>query len=221
MNANNEDKNKLSIDTPLDDFSVYSQKERRAAHLERKRAGDEIHNEVVRQGLESAAIWTTGAAAISLYLHQSRRSALYNNVRPAYKIFLVTLVGTAAFFTRTDISSMNEDRKFSAQYSIHKPSEQALEEGVDISTPFSWTKEGIKASLLRNRYALVGGIWALSMGGSLLYNYRRKDINTSQKVINSRMTAQSAVLLGLAAFAGVSAMNVAPPKNISIESKRY
>ncbi|KAJ3207060.1 hypothetical protein HK099_000363 [Clydaea vesicula] len=203
MNANNEDKNKLSIDTPLDDFSVYSQKERRAAHLERKRAGDEIHNEVVRQGLESAAIWTTGAAAISLYLHQSRRSALYNNVRPAYKIFLVTLVGTAAFFTRTDISSMNEDRKFSAQYSIHKPSEQALEEGVDISTPFSWTKEGIKASLLRNRYALVG------------------DINTSQKVINSRMTAQSAVLLGLAAFAGVSAMNVAPPKNISIESKRY
>lgn len=53
-------------------------------------------------------------------------------------------------------------------------------------------------AIKNNAGKIILGSWFLAVGGSLLYNWRRKDLTTGQKVVNARVTAQIAALSGLA-----------------------
>ncbi len=106
-----------------------------------------------------------------------------------------------------DRSAMRIDREFAEKYSITKPEPTTHDVSILTSaanTKFTWTQEGVKAWAIRNRFEIVGCLWIGTMGGALFYNFSRGDISTAQKLINARMTAQSAALFGIISFGLVS-----------------
>ncbi len=94
---------------------------------------------------------------------------------------------------------MEADRAFAMRYAINR---DAFDKADTIrkeeqDKPFDFTQEGIRTAFLRNKYAIVAGMWTATVCSTLLWNFKRKDINFSQKLINMRMTGQSAALIGL------------------------
>lgn len=88
------------------------------------------------------------------------------------------------------------DRRFSQQFSI---SEAAP---VPAYKPLDFNLESLKDWSLRHRYQIVGYGWAAMAAGTLLYQWKRKDIRPSQKIINARLSSQVLALVGFGAIAG-------------------
>lgn len=180
---------------------------------DRAKVQDKIHAWVLKEGAKSGLIWFTGVALLSLGLHRgygpTKLTSNYNRIRPAYKTLIPILFGTGAFFTRTDIAAMEADRAFALQYAVNKDEilAQQQEELAAYDKPFEITQEGISNYLWENRFAIVGGIWATTVIATLAYNFGRKDLKLSQKLINARMTSQAAALAGMVAFGAAASMN--------------
>ncbi len=186
--------------------------ERLRAHKEREALKEEINTYVINEGIKTAAAWGSGAA-ISLALHNkigpANMVSFYNRrISLPYKVMLVAVVTTAAFFTRTDIAAMEADRAFALRYAVNREAflKHLEEEKKANNHPFDLTKAGISSFVQKNKYLIVGSLWSSAVAGTLMYNFSRKDISTSQKLINARMTGQAAALLGVAAFGAASAM---------------
>ena len=103
---------------------------------------------------------------------------------------------------------MEADRAFALRYAKNREDflKMREEEMREHQAPFDLTQAGIKSAFLNNKYLIVGGLWSSVVAGSLIYNFGRKDISTSQKLINARMTGQAAALLGVGAFGAASAL---------------
>lgn len=168
--------------------SVLSKSKDRAAHKERIEAGESRDLKVLKHGLFYSSIWGLGASGLSFYLHKT--SNWYRKKQPALKVFWPILVFTGSFFVVADWEQVEQDRLFTSKYSIHDIKEKSKSD--------DW--------IHNNRYMLMGSLWATVMGASLAYNWANPRIPRAQKIINSRMVAQSAVLLGLVGFAAVSSL---------------
>ncbi|KAJ3084187.1 hypothetical protein HK102_000738 [Quaeritorhiza haematococci] len=198
--------------------TVYSTVEKGAARRERENIKDDIHDYVVWEGTKAGLTWGAGATLASLALQQKvgpqKLVNLYSGIRPAYKIFLVAVTGLGAFFTRADKAAVEADRIFANKFAINADvvQKEDMEALAEYERPFEWTQQGIKNLLIRRRYEFMGLLWTGTMAGSLLYNFSRKDIAMSQKLINSRMIAQSAALAAFVGFAGVA--QIEEPKKI-------
>ncbi|KAJ3269687.1 hypothetical protein HDV01_001115 [Terramyces sp. JEL0728] len=126
-------------------------------------------------------------------------------------LFILCMIPTAAFFTVTDVEAMNADRRFAQQFSVSKSDELQ-----QVKT--SMTAEDWKKKFWENKNSIVGYTWLGLMSASLVYNFRQKNINFTQKLINSRLIAQSGALLGIAAL-GIMAINM--PKEESVVVDKY
>eukprot|EP00475_Leptophrys_vorax_P032087 TRINITY_DN49190_c0_g1_i1.p2 TRINITY_DN49190_c0_g1~~TRINITY_DN49190_c0_g1_i1.p2 ORF type:complete len:102 (-),score=6.79 TRINITY_DN49190_c0_g1_i1:179-484(-) len=69
------------------------------------------------------------------------------------------------------------------------------------SDPYS--VEGIRAWVVENKIKAVGSLWASSVAGSILYNFRKPGEKMSVKLIHARLHAQG---LTLAALVGAAAV---------------
>jgi hypothetical protein len=167
---------------------------------------DEIHNKVVKQGLWAAAGWGSGGLLFHLGLtHYSPRYAKHTI---PFKLFVLCMIPTAAFFTVTDRSAMYEDRAYSAQFSVTTPD--------DFKQPIApeFGKLPIREYIKENQYSLVAGMYASLIAGSLAYNFARKEISFTQKLINTRMVGQAGVLVAIGAIA---ALNLKKEKQVSVD----
>lgn len=86
---------------------------------------------------------------------------------------------------------MHADRAIAQQHSVTR--NDAPEADNRVFTLGRWTND--------NKYLVLAATWALSMGSALAYNFTRKHIPLSQKLINSRMIAQTLALVGMSALA--------------------
>ena len=99
---------------------------------------------------------------------------------------------------------MEADRAFALRYAKNK--DVFLVSSEEKDEPLDWTRDGIRHAFLKNKYLIVGGVWVSVVVGTLVWNFGRRDISRSQKLINARMTGQAAALLGVVAFGGVNAL---------------
>ena len=160
-----------------------------------KEIEDQVHHKVVQQGLYSAAFWGTGA--ITGHLLLTKFNSRYRKHTFPFKLFVLLMVPTAAFFTTTDVAAMEEDRKFALQYSLSKP-DPIQSAAMDLKEA-NW-----KQYLRDNQFSLVGYTWLALVGSTLAYNFAKPQITLQQKFINARMVSQAGALLGIVAVAALS-----------------
>ncbi|KAJ3056792.1 hypothetical protein HK097_004056 [Rhizophlyctis rosea] len=163
------------------------------------------HQAVLNESLQASAISIPFAVGGSYVLH--RYWGFYRNLSLPFKTLLGICVPTAVFLTVSDRAAMRADRELIDRFAV-------IRSDALIRPPpkkeFSWTAEGIKNYAIDNRYYVVGLGWLGTATGMMLYTWRRRDITTSQKIINARMAAQALAIGGIAATAFVGAL---PDKN--------
>ena len=158
-----------------------------------KQIEDQVHNTVIQKGLISASLW--GSAGLSVHLLLTKYNNRYRKHTFPFKLFVLLMIPTAAFFTTTDIAAMEQDRLFAQQYSISKPS------------PFSNNEQtrklgqGWKEYVRENQFKLVGYTWLGLVTSTLAYNFSKPAITMQQKFINARMVSQAGALVGICAIA--------------------
>ena len=160
----------------------------RQARLETQ---EDKHNWVLLQGAKAGGL--AGVAGGFLHLFANSRVPLYQRQTIPFKVFLVLMIPTAAFFTQTDRAAMYADRIHAQKFSITKEDELETASPQKQLSTTDW--------LMKNRFRVLGYSWVAAMTGSLAYNFSRKNVPMSYKLINSRMIAQSLVLGGLVSLA--------------------
>ncbi|KAI8900201.1 hypothetical protein BC833DRAFT_618694 [Globomyces pollinis-pini] len=175
---------------PKDEI-VPPQHHARKARLE---AMDNIQNRVIGEGLKSAGLF--GMAGLLGHYILNKSSPFYLRQRSSHKLFVLLMIPTAAFFTKTDTEAMKADREFASQFSITHEHPVEKEYQVD--------QNGIRNFILDNKFKLVGYGWLSVMGLSLVYNFSRPQIRTAQKFINARMVAQTSALVSMVSIAMLS-----------------
>ncbi|KAJ3046131.1 hypothetical protein HDV00_003881 [Rhizophlyctis rosea] len=165
------------------------------------------HNYTLRMGLGSAAA-STPLALGGAWL-ANKYSPLFRGLTLPFKTMLVICVPTAVFFTVSDRAAIAADKQLMQRFSVTRPE--------DVIRPppkkeFSFTSQGIKDWIVDNRTYVVAYGWLGTVAGMMLYTWRRKDITTSQKLINARMAAQALAIAGVAGIAAITA--VPEPANV-------
>ncbi|KAI9002301.1 hypothetical protein BC832DRAFT_516811, partial [Gaertneriomyces semiglobifer] len=153
------------------------------------------HRQVLMQGVKSLAI----AAPLSLLgsLAAQRYVGLYRGLSLPFKTFIGLMIPTGTFFTVVDRAAMHADLELSLRYSVSR--KEDLQKIVQEPSEQTW-----QSTLFKHRYSIIGFGWLASLGATLLYNWKRRDIATAHKIINARMTAQTFALLGVGAIAGLA-----------------
>ncbi|KAI8924357.1 hypothetical protein BC831DRAFT_466120 [Entophlyctis helioformis] len=174
----------------------------------RQQLKDERHNYVLVEGTKSALMF--GAAGVFGHLLAQRTWPLYQRQSLPFKSFLLICIPMAAFFTTTDKAAMAADRQYAQRFSITSADELEVKELVPAAASDS-ALDRAKSFVLGNRFALLGYGWLGAVGLSLMYNFSRKEISLPQKLINSRMVAQSAALAGFAGLAVLTTTSASTP----------
>ncbi|KAJ3022583.1 hypothetical protein HKX48_005769 [Thoreauomyces humboldtii] len=157
---------------------------------------EEIYKNVVWEGARAAGIAGTGAAIAAYVAHQTVPA--FNRVRLPFKTFLCLAVTTGTFFTVTDRASIRVSRGVAAKRSVVP--------GKYEDSPLVLEKiTGVREWMIKNRYPLVMSAWTGTLALGFLYNFRRNDILTAQKIINARMVAQTMALAGVGGLAALAA----------------
>ncbi|KAI8904811.1 hypothetical protein EDD86DRAFT_233032 [Gorgonomyces haynaldii] len=177
----------------------------RQARSERLAIYEDKHNWVLMQGAKAGIIFGIGGLIGSLAAQ--RYWKLYQRQSLPFKVFIGLSFPTGAFFTQTDRAAMYADRVHAAQFSITKEDEVDNANRVDTRVPQTTTEW-----LLKNKYTVLGYTWLSAMGVSMVYNFSRKDISMSYKIINSRMIAQTLAFAGMASLAVLAASATEEPE---------
>jgi len=151
-----------------------------------------------------------GAGTATAIFGLSRRFTFWKNLNLPIKTFLTLASGTATFFTYVDRASIKAARDAALPRSISGP----LKDSAFDKIPRQFISEedykkaqeqrSLKHWIVERRYPLVGGLWAGSLGGAILYNMNRTDILPANKVINARLIAQVLALAGIGAAAALA-----------------
>ncbi|KAJ1330206.1 hypothetical protein BSLG_009625 [Batrachochytrium salamandrivorans] len=154
-------------------------------------------NWVLIQGAKSSLLWGSLGAAGHLLAY--RTLPVYKKLSLPFRSFLLIAVPMAAFFTTTDRAAMDADRVRAQRFSITSEDELTIKEYNPLANSDSKIDQ-IKNFLVQNKYSALG-----TVGISLAYNFGQRNVPMAQKLINSRMVAQTMVLLGFAGLAALSA----------------
>ncbi|KAJ3047394.1 hypothetical protein HK097_011559 [Rhizophlyctis rosea] len=175
---------------------------------EDRRRREHKYHEIMWNGTvySAAAATGTGAAIYGL----SKRFPFWKSLNLPIKTFFTLAAGTATFFTYVDKASISAAREEALPRSVSGPlSDSAFDKiprqfqtDEDIK---KWQQNRtVKHWIVEHRYPLVAGLWAGTLGGSILYNMRRTDILPANKVINARLAAQVLALVGVGAGAALA-----------------
>jgi hypothetical protein len=139
------------------------------------------HDELIKNGLKSAGIF--GSLGLFGHFLLTKNVPRYAKHTMPFKAFILAAIPMAAFFTSAD---MYHAERF-------KPVNTVVESDK------AWSQY-----IVDNQAKIAGYTWLSIMTLALGYNFSKKDIGFTQKLINSRMVAQSGALLGIACIAFLS-----------------
>ena len=166
------------------------------AARERKIQQESIHSLVINRGLKAAGLW--GLGGLGIHSLMTYRVPRYARHTLPFKVFVLLMIPTAAFFTETDIAAKELDREFAQQFSITPKIE------TRATSSYSFTGRGAKEFFRDHQFEVIGYGWLGLIGASLAYNFAQPRITLSQKFINARMVAQAGALMGLIAVAALN-----------------
>ncbi|TPX66083.1 hypothetical protein SpCBS45565_g04731 [Spizellomyces sp. 'palustris'] len=157
---------------------------------------EQLYNHIIWEGTKAAAVaaGVTTAAVVAA----DRTWPTFRRLRLPFKAFLVLGVTTGTFFTVSDRASIRVSRQLAQRIAIHP---QQAEAEIRQLEPIT----GVRQWLIRHRYPLVMTVWSGTLAGAFLYNLRRPDIPTAQKIINARLVAQVMALAGIGGIAALAA----------------
>lgn len=153
----------------------------------------ELHEFVMWEGTKAAIIGGALSTAASLYAQKS--FPFYRGISLPFKALLVAATITGSFFTAADVSITKAERLLAER--------KILERGGFVAPKTSESPQSLKHWVLDNKSYIVGIGWLTVAGGTLLYQWKRKDITVPQKIINARLSSQVMALVGVSALAGI------------------
>ncbi|KAI8805990.1 hypothetical protein BJ742DRAFT_818929 [Cladochytrium replicatum] len=165
---------------------------------------------IITEATKWGAAWGLGASALTAWAHY--RIPSVRTLRWPYKVITVIFVSSGAFFTVADRESMIQDRLYAQQYSITAPAVEPLDNVNKYSADY------MLKYIHQNRFSLIAGTWATAVGAGLLFNFARRSVPMDQKIISTRMFAQSTALVAVGAL-GVAA-SVKSPQPEAIQEKK-
>ncbi|VVT57515.1 uncharacterized protein SAPINGB_P005734 [Magnusiomyces paraingens] len=134
-------------------------------------------------------------AVVALGLYQVvKRKQFFTTMTATTKTFFALSIPVGFGMTNLEWVSLDFDMH---QYGFGEGSEAALEEQKKIENMTSGQKIVYYAS--ENKYKLIAGAWAASMGGSFWWVNRDKYMTKAQKIVQARMYAQSITIVLLLA----------------------
>lgn len=139
---------------------------------------------IIIGGLKGAAVGT--GISLGLCYWAQRRSPLYRMMTPTFKtfFFLVPILGCG--ITTTEWASLKFDMD---TYDFGEGDKKYIEEAEKFEQlPFM---ERVKIGANNNKYKLIFGAWAASLGGSFWWVNRDKYMTGAQKIVQARMYAQA------------------------------
>jgi hypothetical protein len=140
----------------------------------------EVHEYVMWQGTKAGAIAGVLSTAASFYAQKT--SPFYRGIQFPFKALLVVASITGAFFTMADMSITKAERSLAER--------KILERGGYVAPQEQQSPISLKHWILDNKYYIVGFGWLAVAGGTLLYQWKRRDISRPQKIINARLSSQ-------------------------------
>ncbi|KAI8824212.1 uncharacterized protein EV422DRAFT_311460 [Fimicolochytrium jonesii] len=159
---------------------------------------EHLYKHVVWEGAQAAAVGAAAAGGATLL--GNKFWPAFRQLRLPFKTFLILGITTGTFFTVADRASIRVSRMVAARRT-HTGEAQVEDADHPVIKPIV----GVREWLIKERYPLVFGLWSGTMTAALLYNFRRVDITRAQKIINSRMVAQTFALAGLGGIAALAA----------------
>ncbi|KAI9364462.1 hypothetical protein DFJ73DRAFT_809573 [Zopfochytrium polystomum] len=165
------------------------------AHRLRQLEKEKIHGYVLQEGVTMGTI--VGSTFLGASLLAQKFLPAYRSLTFPFKVFIVSSAVMGGFFTGTDRAAMKADRAFAMRFSVtHEDELSLIKESREAR---NW--ESLRRTLYKNRFEILAASYFGILGTTLAYNFARKDIFTSQKFINARMTAQVAAIAGVGAVA--------------------
>ncbi|KAI9137004.1 hypothetical protein BKA69DRAFT_1100708 [Paraphysoderma sedebokerense] len=185
-------------------------------------------DKAIKEGAIRGAI-IGGCLGASALLIGQRFSTGLKNLYVPYKAFLLTS-GKSSYYgahctlfvlgTYFDLLALSagfmiggEQATFhspASRYHYHEELMKQQEMAAELARPKrSWWNE-TRATLVENRYKITAWTWVGTVGTSLFMLYRNPHLSTSQKLVQTRVYAQGAVLLALLATAGLAAVSEEP-----------
>ncbi|KAI8922107.1 hypothetical protein DFJ77DRAFT_516384 [Powellomyces hirtus] len=178
----------------MSDFDITSNVNAKAHVTSQEK--EEMYKHVIWKGAQAAGVAAGLATTASLVAQ--RFSPNYQRIKLPFKTFIVLALTTGTFFTVADRTSIRISRAFAARRSAPIKGYEGDEAG--IVQPITGAREW----MIKNRYPLVMTLWSGTLAGAFLWNWGRRDIKTAQKVINSRMVAQTMALAGIGGLAALA-----------------
>ncbi|KAI8799783.1 hypothetical protein BJ742DRAFT_781020 [Cladochytrium replicatum] len=176
-----------------------------------KRDIEAMDRAIITEASKWAAAWGLGATGLTAWAHY--RIPAVRTLRWPYKVITVIFVASGAFFTVADRESMIQDRIYAQQYSITEPVVEPLDNVNKYSPDY------ILKYVHKNRFSLIAGTWVTAVGAGLLFNLGRRSVPMDQKIISTRMFAQSTALVAVGALGVAASVKSPPPEGIREKRK--
>eukprot|EP01137_Pigoraptor_chileana_P022136 Opistho-2@86723 len=153
---------------------------------------------MARWGLASLAVGLGGSVLLN------RVSPAFRNARLPFKVFAVTMMTCGGAATGGEVYIIRHER------SMHAPVVATKDHHLDT----------YKAVLNRCRFHIIGGLWAVSLAGSLALSFSNPHLAFHQKLVHARVYSQSLTMTGLVIAAALIPLKDPSVKHNEKESWR-
>eukprot|EP01136_Pigoraptor_vietnamica_P023046 Opistho-1_new@74750 len=136
---------------------------------------------MARWGLVSLAAGLGGSVLLN------RFSPAFRSARLPFKVFAVTMTTCGGAATGGEVALLRHERSSHATTHAHTPAHSMT----------------YRALFNRYRFHIIGGIWAVSLAGSLALSFSNPYLAFHQKVVHARVYSQSLTMIALVAAAAV------------------
>lgn len=171
-------------------------------------------NAIVMGFVKGAAVGTV--ASFLLYRGLRQYSSFYRSLTPTTKTFFALSPPIGFGMTNAEWASLKFDQE---QYKFG----EALEAKKEIKQEVEKlsTMEKIKLYSVENKYKIISGLWAASLGGSFWIINRDKYMTKAQKIVQARMYAQALTVALLLGSMFLSVSDISVQKVVKDEQDEY
>ena len=170
---------------------------------------NEYTNAIAAGGLKGAGVGVGISAGLTYLL---RNRPFFRSMTPTFRTFFFLAPILACGVTATEWASLKFDME---QYDFGEADKRIIEEKERVEAlPIL---ERWKFEAAQNKYKIIVGAWAASMGASFWWINRDKFLTKSQKIVQARMYAQALTIVILLGSMLMSVNSYNDPKKIEEE----